>query len=591
MKQFLITMAGVFAGLALFFIGVPFVIVSLIAAASHPAPTPASSILYLDLRGGVTDQEPQNVLSLFGSRNVAVMKVIQTLRRAEGDDRVKGLFVRLPGAGIDPGEADELRLAFRHFHDHGKFVIAHSQGLYPEGIVTSTYMLGASADQLWMQPGAPFQATGIATQDIFFKGLFDKYGITPDFQQRYEYKNAVNGYLYNDYTAAHREAELSWMGSIYDSALAAAAADRKMDPAKLKALIEAGPYEAEDAKAKGLIDQLGTVKDAEQAAAARAGDGARMESLDDYASGAGALDGGLGRPEIAVIGAEGDIDTGPSSDGLGSSQNINSGDVADALYAAADDKDIKAIVFRESSPGGSDTASEEILAAVRYAKSKKPIVFSMGTYGASGGYWIASEASAIVAEPTTLTGSIGVYGGKLVLGPALSRFGVDLRQLSVGGQYAGADDASQPFTAAQRAAFSASVDHVYAGFIQRVSQGRGIPADRVQQIARGRVWTGAQAKPLGLIDEVGGFYDAVDKAKALAGLAGQEVRLKSVTAKRSPLESIRHLFGVSQSSLKTLAELGQVLSDPHARSLIDAVADDRRRASGGDLLLAPLPRF
>lgn len=247
--------------------------------------------------------------------------------------------------------------------------------------------------------------------------------------------------------------------------------------------------------------------------------------------------------------------------------------------------------FASSSPGGTDTASEEILAAVRYAKSKKPIVVSMGTYGASGGYWIASEASAIVAEPTTLTGSIGLYDGKMVVGPALARFGVNLRQLTVGGQFAGADDASQPFTAAQRAAFSASADHVYAGFIQRVSEGRNIPAARVQEIARGRVWTGAQAKPLGLIDEVGGFYDAVDKAKALAGLSGQEVRLKAVNAKRSPLDAIRRVFGVSQSSLRTLAELGQVLSDPHAQSLIDAVADDRRRASGGDLLLAPLPRF
>ena len=590
MKQFLITMAGVFAGLALFFVGVPFIVLSLVAAASHPAPTPASSVLSLDLRSGVTDQEPQSVFSLFGSRNVAVMKVIATLRRAEGDDRIKGLFVRLPGAGMEPGEADELRAAFRHFHDHGKFIIAHSQGLYPEGMVTSTYMLGASADQLWMQPGAPFQVTGIATQDIFFKGFFDKYGITPDFQQRYEYKNAVNSYLDTDYTPAHREAELSWMGSIYDSALAAAAADRKMDPAKLKTLIEAGPYDAEDAKAKGLIDQLGTVKDAEQAAAARAGDGARMESLDDYASGLGGLDNGLGRPEVAVIGAEGEIDNAPSSDGLGKSQTINSGDLAEALYAAADDKDVKAIVFRESSPGGSDTASEEILAAVRYAKTKKPIVVSMGTYGASGGYWIASEASAIVAEPTTLTGSIGVFGGKLVVGPALARFGVNLRQLSVGGQYAGADDASAPFTPTQRAAFAASVDHVYDGFISRVSQGRRIPADRVREIARGRVWTGAQAKPLGLIDQVGGFYDAVDRAKALAGLSGQDVRLKPVTAKHSPLEAIRRAFGVTESSLHTLAEVGEVLSDPHARDLIDAVADDRRRASG-DLVLAPVPRF
>ena len=581
MKQFLLTMAGVFAGLALFFIGIPFLLISLVMSATHPAATPAASVLSLDLRGGVTDQEPATVFGLFGQHSMSVMRIVQTLHRAQADDRVKALFVRLPDAGIAPGEADELRLAVRAFHAAGKPVYAFSQGLYPVGVITSTYMLGAAADEFWMQPGAPFQATGLANQGLFFKRLFDKYGVKADFEQRYEYKTAVNGYLYDDYTPAHRESDLSWMGSVYDSAIAAAASDRKTSPQALKTLIEAGPYDAADAKAKGLIDKLGQVREAEQALVNRAGSEAKLIDIGDYASNGAAS--AIGAPVVAVVSAEGDIVTGPGGASVGS-QNIDADDVAEALYAAANDKSVKAIVFRESSPGGSDTASEEILAAVRAAKAIKPVVISMGTYGASGGYWIASEASAIVAEPTTLTGSIGVFGGKIVFAPALAKFGVDMRDLSVGGQYANADSPTAEFTPQQRAAFAASIDRVYAGFIQRVADGRHLPPDRVREIAKGRVWTGAQAKDLGLIDELGGFYQAVDRAKALAGLGTQEVRLKAVTARRSPFEAIQHAFGMADTSLHTLSAAAELLNDPRARGLIDQLSTARLQSQGANLL-------
>ena len=581
MKQFLLTMAGVFAGLALFFIGIPFLLISLVMSATHPAATPAASVLSLDLRGGVTDQEPATLFGLFGQHSMSVMRIVQTLHRAQADDRVKALFVRLPDAGIAPGEADELRLAVRAFHAAGKPVYAFSQGLYPVGVITSTYMLGAAADEFWMQPGAPFQATGLANQGLFFKRLFDKYGVKADFEQRYEYKTAVNGYLYDDYTPAHRESDLSWMGSVYGSAIAAAASDRKTSPQALKTLIEAGPYDAADAKANGLIDKLGQVREAEQALVNRAGSEAKLIDIGDYASNGAAS--AIGAPVVAVVSAEGDIVTGPGGASVGS-QNIDADDVAEALYAAANDKSVKAIVFRESSPGGSDTASEEILAAVRAAKAVKPVVISMGTYGASGGYWIASEASAIVAEPTTLTGSIGVFGGKIVFAPALTKFGVDMRDLSVGGQYANADSPTAEFTPQQRAAFAASIDRVYAGFIQRVADGRHLTPDRVREIAKGRVWTGAQAKDLGLIDELGGFYQAVDRAKALAGLGTQEVRLKAVTARRSPFEAIQHAFGMADTSLHTLSAAAELLNDPRARGLIDQLSTARLQSQGANLL-------
>ena len=588
MKQFLITAAGVFAGLMIFLVGVPFVLITMAASAAGPAPVPLKTVLELDLRDPLTDQSPRNPLAGFTRRTSSVMSIIEGLRRAEGDDRVKGLLIRLPEDGMEPGAADELKLAIRHFRAAGKPVIAHSQGIYPSGIVTSTYMVGAAAGQLWMQPGASLQVTGIANEDLFLKRFFDKYGVKPDFEQRKEYKNAVNGYLYDDYTPAHREAELSWMGSIYQSALAEAATDRKQAPAQLQASLEAGPYLADEALGRRLIDKVGQVHEAEQALLTQAGDDAQLVDFDDYGH-ARRDRRGVG-PAIAVIEGEGAIvtgDDGPSNPFAGGS-SIYSDDVADAFYDAIKAKDVKAIVFRVNSPGGSDTASEQILAAIRAAKAaKKPVVVSMGTYAASGGYWISSEASAIVAEPSTLTGSIGVFGGKFAVGPALARFGVDMRQLGVGAPYAGSQALGREFTPQERAAFARWMDRIYDTFITRVAEGRGLPAARVQEIAKGRVWTGAQAKQLGLVDELGGFYQAVDKAKALAGLEG-DIRLKRLTPSASPFETLEKLMGVQASSARTLAAAAWVLGDPRAKGLMDAVADQRLRERGATVL-APRP--
>jgi protease-4 len=593
MKQFLMTVAGVFVGLVLFLVGVPFLLIVMAANATRPAPVPAHTVLQLDLRGGLSDQESQSPFAAFGGGGgQSVMSIIETLRRAETDDKVGGILVRLPEGGIAPASADELRLAFKHFETVGKKpIFAHSQGLYPSGLVTSTYMLGAAANQFWMQPDSALQAVGAANEEMFFKRFFDKYGVKAEYEQRYEYKNAVNPYLYSDYTAAHRESTLSWMGSVYNSALTTAAQDRKADPAVLIKTIEAGPYSAEEAQAKGLIDKVGQVKEAQNAMLAQAGKGAKLMDFDDYVSRSKRSPLKTGST-IAVVSAEGAIMTGTSSGGspFGGETTIYSDDVAKALYDAIDDKDVKAIVFRVSSPGGSDTASEQILAAVKAArKAGKPVVVSMGTYAASGGYWISSGASAIVAEPTTLTGSIGVFGGKFALGEALSRFGVDTRQVHVGGDYAGAFGSGDGFTPDQRAKFSAWMDRIYAGFVGRVAEGRKLPVERVREIAKGRVWTGVQAKQLGLVDELGGFYEAVEKAKGLANIKG-EVKLKTIGGADSPFEALEKVLGVSSTSIRTLAASAWLMGDPRSQSIMDELAKARLRSTpSGASVLADTP--
>ncbi len=595
MKQFLITIAGVLSALLLFFVGLPILFIAIVASAARPAPTPEHAVLSLDLRQSMPDQDPNNPFAFLGARSMSVVSVVRTLNRAGRDPNVKALLVRLPEGGLPPAEADEIRLALLGFRASGKPVIAHSQGLYPSGVSTATYMLGAASGDFWMQPGATLQSTGVASEDTFLKRFFDKYGLKADYQQRYQYKNAVNPYLYDDYTPAHREAELGWMGSVYASEVASAAHDRRMAPQALQAALQAGPFSAEEAHGRGLIDQVGQVQAAQDELAAKAGGGAKLVDFDQYRNSRQTQgQGGVSpsEPAIAYIGAEGDIVTGTGANqALGSASSIYSDDVAKAFSDAIHDDQVKAIVFRVSSPGGSDTASEQILAAVRAAEAAhKPVVVSMGTYAASGGYWISSQASEIVAEPTTLTGSIGVFGGKLVIGPALARFGVDLRDLSVGGDFAGAYGSAQPFTPAQTAAVSGWMDRIYANFVGRVAAGRRLPVARVEEIAKGRVWTGVQARQLGLVDKLGGWGLAVAEAKRLAGIpAGASVGLKVLPAKTSPFEALSRGFGFSAASLRTLAAAAWVLGDPRAQGLMDEMARARLQSQGQGAVLASRP--
>lgn len=587
MKQFALTFVAAFAAMLLFFLALPFVLIGMVAASagSSTPSVPSVAVIELDLRQGLTDQPDPSPFSVFGGGGLALIEVVQTLDRAAEDNRVKGLFVRLPEGGMTPAVADELRQAFRRFRASAKPIIIHSQGLMPSGAVISTYMLGASGSEFWMQENASFQATGLAREELFFGRAFQRYGVRADFEQRYEYKNAPNSFIQSDFTEAHREATVSWMTSVYETAIASAAQDRRQEPAVLRAAIEGGPYGAAEARAAGLIDRTGQVTDAEAEILRRAGNNAQMIRYSDYVARERRRD--SGRHTIAIVGGEGAIMTGRgSSDPFASGSTIYSDTLAQAIRDATRDSAVRAIVFRVSSPGGSDVASEQILAAVREAKAAgKPVVVSMGAYAASGGYWVSSEASAIVAQPTTLTGSIGVFGGKFVLGDALSRFGLDMRSVSVGGDYADAFDTSRPFDQAERAAFSAWMDQVYETFVTRVSAGRNLPAARVREIARGRVWTGAQARELGLVDELGGLYEAIARARVLAEIPeGDSVRYRYFPRQRSPFEAFGALFGGSSETAETLMALNTFFSDPTVRAALSEARTARLRSQGAVVL-------
>ena len=581
MKQFFITLAAAVVALVLVFIALPIGLIVVLTSASRPA-THGDVVVSVDLRQKMTDQAAGQPFDFLTGRGLSTMEVVTTLHHAADDPHVKAVFIRLPEGGMSPAAAEEIRDAVIYVRRASKPVIAHSQGLYPDTMVIASYMLGASASELWMQPRSSFQVTGISTSTMFLKRAFDKYGVTAQYEQRYEFKNAVNPYLYDDYTPAHREATLSWMGSVYQSMIASIAHDRRIDPAKVQATLEAGPYGAEQALDLGLITHLGQVHDAQDAALKR-GSNAQMVDLQDYEKTVMPQYSG---DVVAVIDGEGAIMTGKGGGGFGSQPSMPSDDVSDAFYAAARDPRVKAIVFRVSSPGGSDTASEQIAEAMEAAKDAgKPVVVSMGEYAASGGYWISSGASEIIADPSTLTGSIGVFGGKFAIGEALSRFGVDMRDISVGSPSSDTYSQSQPFTPAQQAALSGWIDQIYNGFVSHVAAGRNIPETTVRDIARGRVWTGAQAVGLHLVDKTGGFYDAVADARTLAKLGdGAQIRLVRYPDRPSLFGNAGQSIRMGVTGFRTLSFLGWAMSDPKAEAVMNTVADERLREEGATVM-------
>jgi protease IV len=580
-KQFLITIAGVFLGLMLFFVFIPILLVASVAGSSKSPPTPANTVLSIDLREPLTDVPANTPFAAF-SGSSSVTGLVRKLEAAETDDHVKGVFIRASEAGMAPAHAEEIRQALIDFKASGKFVFAHAQGF--ENPTLSNYVAVSAANQIWMQGSTDFSATGLVAETMFLGGFFEKFGITPQFEQFYEYKNAVNTYTQRDYNAPHREATTAMIGGIYNAFVGAIAFDRKLPVETVKAALDSAPLTAAAARTAKLIDQIGQPEEAMEAALEKAGG----KDKADFVDLAGYTPNPTSGPVVALIGGEGAIVTGPASnDPFARDADMKSDAYAQAIRDATDDKDVKAIVFRVSSPGGSPSASDQIWAAIERAKAaKKPVVVSMGAYAASGGYYISTGADAIVAMPSTITGSIGVFNGKFVINEALNRYtGANISEIKVGGPYATTYSSATTFTNEQRVALNAAITRVYADFTGKVAAGRKLPLARVQEIAKGRVWTGNQAKEIGLVDQIGGLRTAIGKAKALAGIEAKDsVTLRTFPEMADPLTAFGQALGASAQSARTTARaaavVGAVLGDERVASLL---AQAQAGASGASM--------
>lgn len=532
---------------------------------------PGQMVLTADLRTPLADSARQGAFD-FGDRPLTVMDMVLSLDRASRDSRVKGLFLRVGGGGLSVAQAEEIGAAVKRFRQSGKFVVAHSQGFTSASL--GDYLAATSANEIWMQPKSPFGPSGEGSGAVFLRGLFEKIEALPQIAKRSDYKSAADTFMEKDYTPADREQTTALLQSWYNSAADGAAADRKLQTKAVTAVFEASPQFSEDARQAGLIDRIGYDDDAKDAALNRAGS-AKAIGLRQYARATNDMERPAGHPRVALIEAAGEIVDGSAHDSLMGGNSVVAGDdYAAAIRDATRDSDIKAIVLRVDSPGGSVTASDQILDAVKKAqRAGKPVVVSMATLAASGGYYIASSANRIVAEPGTLTGSIGVLTGKVSFGKSAGLLGIGVDQIGVG-KNALFDSAISPYTPEQWANLNHQADAIYADFTQKVATGRKLPLAQVQEIAKGRVWTGADAKSRGLVDELGGFWTAVADAKKLAGIAPDErVNFKRYPKRASFFAMLDSTFSGTAAGVRTLQGLAAIEQLPLARAMLRAMAD------------------
>ncbi len=583
---FLARLKGIFNRIAsiIIFVVLLVIVFSVVGAFTQPK-LPGDIVLTMDLRNGLPDKRSPNP---FGDqRSVSsLIDAVTVLAKAESDDRVKGVFMRVGGGGLSSATASELRAAIKSFRAKNKFVIAHAQAFYSSGM--GDYFLASAADEIWLQPVSEMNTAGVSSTAVFLRGLLDKIEAKPQFTQRYEYKNAANTFTEKDFTVAHREATMRLIESIFETATAGIAADRKKPREEVVALIDNAPYLTQEAIDKKLIDKQGYDDEAEDAALAKAGGKSEIMTLTAYFKLAGSPWEGMGRPTIAFIHGDGQINDGESEEEFGGSSTMGGDTVAQAIRDATEDDDVKAILFRVNSPGGSALASDQILDAVKKAqKAGKKVVVSMGDVAASGGYYVSLSADKIFAHETTITGSIGVLSGKIVTAGSWALLGIDLRPVGVG-KNALADSSVLPFTEEQWAKFNKGVDQIYEDFTAKVAAGRKMPIEKVREIAKGRVWTGADAKTRGLVDEFGGFRAALEATKAMAGLpADAEINLKQYPAPKSPFEEIAEMFGTSAEVVRTISLMGQIIDAEPVAEMLKVVKEDAKEGQAPQMRMLP----
>lgn len=528
---------------------------------------PKNIVLSLDLRDAPPDSS--SIAYNLGPHHASVMDIVTGLNAAARDNRVKGVSVRLGSAGMSVAAAEELGAAFQRFRRSGKFVVVHAQGFTGEGL--GDYLLACTAGEIWMQPKSSFNPSGVGAGRMYLRGLFDKIGVKPEIAKRVEYKSAADMYMASGMSPADREQTSALLHAWYDSAVGEAARARHLTPAKLVAALEKSPQMTEAAQKAGLIDKIGYDDDAEHAALARTDNGETVAFEDYLDAKHGGASSSAGR--IALIEVNGAIIDGhAASDPFGKSENVGGDDIAEAIRDATADDQVKAIILRVASPGGSVTASDQILDAVKKAqKAGKPVVVSMGAVAASGGYYISLSADHIIAEPGTITGSIGVFTGKMSVDGTLAKLGIKTEQISVG-RNALMNSPYAAYTPEQWAAVNAEADAIYADFTGKVAAGRHLPLAKVQAIARGRVWSGKDAKTIGLVDELGSFEEAVKAAKKLAKV-GPDTKMVLVRYPhhKGLIETLRLWLGGASASVRTLNKLAVLLDAPMVRDVREAV--------------------
>ena len=503
------------------------------AARGEPADKkPTAVIAQVTLAGSLPDGVGQG--GLLADVAPHLHRIIERLDKAAADQRVKGVVLSIESPDLGRARADELRAAIARLRKAGKPVAAYLVGSAPVH-----YMVALACDTITMPPAATLEITGVRTEVMFFKDLFDSLGLKAEILQVGEFKGAGEPLTRSSMSPQLREQYESFVGDLFEQLVERIAAERRLAPDRVRELIDTGVFTPDAAREAGLIDAVG-YEDEVAAAVAKKIELAEPKIVRDYAerkvdndfSGLGGLvklvemfsgqkqaaASGKGK-QIAIVHVTGEIAEGKGRDDLLAGAAAGSDTVIKAIREAAKDDQVAAIVLRIDSPGGSALASDLIWREAE--RTKKPVVASLSDTAASGGYYIAVAADKIVAAPGTLTGSIGVVGGKVAVGGALERYGVHTDVVSKG-KNAGWLSMQTPFTAAEREVFLGTMKDVYRLFTSKVAAGRKLDMEKIEKLAEGRVFTGRMAKEAGLVDRLGTLDDAIDEAKALAGLAADE---------------------------------------------------------------------
>ncbi|MEO8573122.1 MAG: signal peptide peptidase SppA [Pyrinomonadaceae bacterium] len=561
----------ILGGIVLVVLVVGVIAVALLAESLGKPSVSDNSVLVLSVSGDLPDYVPEDQFAkaLGMNQGQSFTSLLTQLRKAKIDDRIQAVMLDINFPGIGWGKADELRDAIKDFRTSGKPVYAYMQlGMNKE------YYIATAADKIFVPPSGDLYINGFAAEAMFYKGSLDKLGVEADvIQIGPKYKNAPDQYTKKEMGEGQREVINAVLDEYYSRFTGGIAESRNKSVEDVKGLIDNAPYNAVQAKEFGLIDDAvykeQVYEDLKNRLGYKTDDKLRTIRGGEYRDiPSDSL--GLNKGEkVAVIYASGTINVGRTNDGPFGGSMVGSDTVVAAVNDAANDSSIKAIVLRVDSPGGSALASDLMWYALETAKAKKPVVVSMSDVAASGGYYIACNANKIVAEPSTITGSIGVFLGKPVVKGFYEWLGVS-NEYVMRGKNSGIFRETEKWTPEERAKMEDGAHNIYFNnFVPKVAKGRNKTNEEVDSMAQGRVWTGTQAKANGLIDEFGGLEKAIDVAKQLAGLpADKDIRRVVLPVPRPFFETI---FGNSEETEASAADLRA------QKALADSMPEDVRK--------------
>jgi protease-4 len=550
-------------GVAFFISMVGFALLYL-AFGREPA-VPSNATLVLRVGGPLTEVAPNDVVGyLRGTRTPTVRGLVDNLRKAKVDSRVRAVLLK-PTGFESPfwGKVQEVRDAVLDFKKSGKPIYA-----YVEYGGDREYYLATAADKIFLMPSSPLDLTGVATYELFLRGTLDKIGVYPDLHRIGDYKTAVNTFKEKAYTKAHKEMDESMTRDLYEQIVRGIADGRKKNEADVRALIDDGPFLPEDALRAGLVDDVAYEDQVDEKL--RAGEKRAHLDTDDYARVSLSSVGLNKGPRVAVIYATGTIASGKSGYEPLNGAVAGSDTLIEYIKQARRDSSIRAIVLRVDSPGGSATASDAIwreLVITKTERADRPLVVSMSDLAASGGYYIAIPGHVIVAQPSTLTGSIGIFGGKFITGGLYEKLGAHIESTSIG-KHAEINGPARPYNPDELKKLQEQLQSFYDQFVEKVAESRHSTPEKIDAIAQGRVWTGRQAKQNGLVDELGGLDRAIAIAKQRAKIAADsDVELVVYPPRKSFYELLSDQFSGSSESLAMGAWLNANLSTGELEAL------------------------